>query len=820
MLKKLIIAIITSLITLPTLIQQQEVLGRGSMNEICEFLTSEIDIPKRAINSTELNRLAKAVYIMQANTIEGKKLTEEEVIYLFSGRGVVLLSRHNQHNSGIKAANTCILRPPLISKLNVLKKGKIGILPHGALTMAFFYHLGGCSTGDYIIAKGNSLSFNELASQGHINLEVDGERKIVDTKNILFKNLVTCYQTTGLPEVLIVAPLTDQLEIFVEDLIGLLEEFDKEGYFHSKSMLEQVMPIFVVASNGIFDKRLRELIMSRIDTTDKLKDMPEDIKRAVIGRIIRGIAIQGGERTQQVYRPGVKGSIHIAGGMMDARKRVKQIFEIERGFPTLVHNNPEEEELKKAILSVAGNAVTLAYILNKDGDFQDIRMGNLLQEPLKEYTEEICRAVYNVSVKMGHFKSVSFKVIWKDCLASIAAQYFNHRNSSVQQFIERLKKRTLKQELLPTEASLFDFLITRAEKEGLAIEKEALIDLKNKILANFKAAIINRQSIIEEIEKTEEPNIRNEIHQLIENCMDNNVIVTELVKSEGERLDILVETMIRLSVDTDIEPCGINHSFPNAIATACVEKPELMDIFAKKIKFLLETRNELLLQVAITEIVTKIIEVSFKKKDVKNIAQEFTTPELVKLLKTSFQRYRKHYDRIGYYPDETSFTGEDIVISANTILKAIDKNWYFIERDDRCIGIVEMYHNRCEANLNLFIRVFEQEHTHLGIGTEVMQWAAKYIGAGNTVTFLYPLDKTYLQFLWKCKEKRIFDDVAIEVMISQKDDFMKIRSSDYAWQKISSLEEAFAMLETGDNLFVRGTVRFQKPVLTYINSTI
>src|SRR5205807_381409 len=156
------------------------------------------------------------------------------------------------------------------------------------------------------------------------SLRARGELTVADTRGAhclstadLFKpDLLGTYRGGELPEIVLACPNPDQLLGTISEMVSLLEETYKEGE------LERLpIPILVLASNGIYYQRLRQIYLEKLEESTLLGRLPDlwpDLMPRIVGRLLRGVSIQTGVRegsgTETIYRPGPAGITRIAGG--------------------------------------------------------------------------------------------------------------------------------------------------------------------------------------------------------------------------------------------------------------------------------------------------------------------------------------------------------------------------------------------------------------------------------------------------------------------------------------------------------------------------
>ena len=127
-----------------------------------------------------------------------------------------------------------------------LRKNRLGIMPIGALSIAFSSYLQGVDT---FIESGKT----HYGIGKKLKIDSDGEiREIIFTEENYTNNITTLALHGKMPEVILFSPPNHRLmegvdEVF--DMIGKILEF---GYINSIRDVNKYIPRFVMLSNGIF----------------------------------------------------------------------------------------------------------------------------------------------------------------------------------------------------------------------------------------------------------------------------------------------------------------------------------------------------------------------------------------------------------------------------------------------------------------------------------------------------------------------------------------------------------------------------------------
>ncbi len=380
------------------------------------------------------------------------------------------------------------------SPVHFFNRGKIGIYGFGALVVTFYKLL----QGDYIIGKRNSLTtsaFQEkpvLRSKRYDKDHVEEE----DITDNFFKDLAESYKSGSLPEVVIVAPNPDRLTGFTQDFVNYIKFLAKEHILD----IEKTVPVFVIASNGIFDGEFRKQLGRALDSSTILDGLSLKVKRKLMGRIIRMTAYQAGKRegtgSKAIYEVMPKGNVTIAGGEASVRKRLKDIL-LERGYPDIedAGNSAERIEFIKAIYNLMANAALLAFIVDENGSPRHLITGNILPDSkscikdVSDFAHSLGGATFNIGKRRGLFpEEERFDYILEKHIYPVLKKYEYVPHSSLQLFHQKLRDRVLEERLLPLEENLVSTLVHIAEKEKMREEEEVLLQLQTMILDCFRRA--------------------------------------------------------------------------------------------------------------------------------------------------------------------------------------------------------------------------------------------------------------------------------------------------------------------------------------------
>ncbi|MDJ0795910.1 MAG: hypothetical protein QNJ51_03595 [Calothrix sp. MO_167.B12] len=378
-----------------------------------------------------------------------------------------------------------------------LIKGSIGILPPGALGVSLFYHL----TGElqqidgqvYFLERRGSTSATALKQSGKINIATPRGIQSLETENLLQPDLLTCCQSGFLPEVILVCTNPDQLLGVITTMVELLVMLYERG---SISALQESFPVFVLAANGIYFQRFRQIFVEKIEEAilfARLPDLWPAIMPQIVCRLLRGVTIQTGLRQgsgkNTVYKPGPSGRTQITGTDAITRAYCTQIL-ASRGawFEEAVHGSPTRVEFDKALVNLVTNFLGQLLAIDSQGNFRALTVGEILDPAHQPRMRELVHQVFRVGqmVKVYDLQE-DVEVIFQEVLQT-CRPHSEHITSSLQWVQMKLSLGTLEPEITPTEAWLLEPLIRYAKAAGLEDTANYFQQLKDELVRKLALA--------------------------------------------------------------------------------------------------------------------------------------------------------------------------------------------------------------------------------------------------------------------------------------------------------------------------------------------
>jgi long-subunit acyl-CoA synthetase (AMP-forming) len=380
----------------------------------------------------------------------------------------------------------------------MLREGELGVHPPGALGVAFLIH----ANAECFIGRGGDGITEPLKAAGVLNLEDHGRLRSIPLRNRIFANLLEADAHNGMPELLLVCCNPDQLGLFTGELTRYLENLAERGRLRSSADIYRQVPILLILPNGIlseltirtYDEQLRESLLM-----ERLPQLTEHMREALVARVVRGISLQAGGRrgsgADTIYILERKGSLVFAGGGDAERERIEALLKAHDYPFTHARGVPGTRiEFDKATISIVLNVGGLIHTVMPDGELIDLRMGDLCKDPTKaDFVRRITRAVFDVGQAVGAYPpDALYEDIWATHRATILA-HAGHITSSLKTFRDALAKGLRSVQLFSTEEWILTPLSRYAANVGLKEEAALFDSLKRQVQEAMAKAIHHRE---------------------------------------------------------------------------------------------------------------------------------------------------------------------------------------------------------------------------------------------------------------------------------------------------------------------------------------
>lgn len=379
-----------------------------------------------------------------------------------------------------------------------LVKGDIGILPSGALGVSFFYHLNyqlqDLDHKVYFLERQNSSSGEALRKAGKIIIQDSHKKQSLSTNFWLKSEIITCYKSGFLPEIILVCTNPDQLLEIITNIVELLILiYQREGLENTCDSL----PLFVFCSNGIYFQRFRQIFIEKLEEGTLLGNLPDlwpTIMPQIVGHLLRGVTIQTGIRegheTNTIYRPGPRGKTVITGGNTETRNRCYQILAGRKAwFENGGLITATRLEFDKALANLACNLLGQLYSIDSQGKFTKLTVGEVLTPEHFSQIRELVTQVVRVGRRVNVYqKNESCEEIFQQLLET-CKPHQSHVPSSLQWVDMKLRLNQLEAKVTPTESWLLEPLIRYAKATELEESAQYFQSLKGTLVKQLNLAI-------------------------------------------------------------------------------------------------------------------------------------------------------------------------------------------------------------------------------------------------------------------------------------------------------------------------------------------
>ena len=382
--------------------------------------------------------------------------------------------------------------------MSSLVENSIGILPAGALGVSFFYHLThqlqNLDRQIYFLARQNSGSAIALRKKGKI-LIADGQSIHPLATNIWLKpDVLTCYQSGFLPEVLLICTNPDQLLEIISSIIDLLVLISERGQLEN---ITRSMPLFVLCSNGIYFQRFRQIFIEKLEEATLFGHLPDlwpNLMPSIVCRLLRGVTIQTGVREghgiDTIYRPGPSGKTVITGGDSQTRERCHQIL-VGRGawFENGLSTSATRLEFDKALANLACNLLGQIHGIDDQGNFKTLTVGDIVNTNHQSEIRELVNQVFQVGQKLKVYGLDEDVAEIFNQLLETCRPHHAHIPSSLQWVDIKLRLNQLEPKITPTESWLIEPLMRYAKASGLEESSQYFQSLKEQLIRKLTLAI-------------------------------------------------------------------------------------------------------------------------------------------------------------------------------------------------------------------------------------------------------------------------------------------------------------------------------------------
>ena len=375
--------------------------------------------------------------------------------------------------------------------------GRVGLLPFGALSAAFFMHLGGREGGRVrFLGRRDSASTDAILSHGSLSITTGGETRTLPAGEICHRDLLSAYEAGFLPEVVVVSANSDQLLDVLREAVGLLERLCADAGLDAAA---DRWPRLVLSSNGIYHERVRRFLVELLEESmlfGRLPDLWDGAMGRLVGKLLRGVTFQTGLRegsgVDAVYRPGPPRKTTVAGGSAADRSRAVEVLAGLGGWFVETDAKPVRTEFDKALVNLWANLLGQLRGVDADGRFTPLRVGEILTDVDDAELRDLSGHLFAVGRAVRAYAAdEDFDALHRDAFA-MASAAAAHVPSSVQQVASELAAGRLRAKLTPTEEWLIEPLTRYARTAGLGESVDYFESLRSRVVERLKAAIARR----------------------------------------------------------------------------------------------------------------------------------------------------------------------------------------------------------------------------------------------------------------------------------------------------------------------------------------
>ncbi|MCC5839045.1 MAG: hypothetical protein JJT96_02890 [Opitutales bacterium] len=378
-----------------------------------------------------------------------------------------------------------------------IEKDEIGILPPGALGVAYFQHLSQ-RVADRppkalsLWVREGSASGDAFRQDPHLHIRGEnGVRHTLDIRGRIFSGIAACAGKRPLPAVFLVATLPDQIIGVLKDAIAWLESIWSADQWLPPA--PPPFPALVLTANGIYFQRIRQVFLELLEESTLLGRLPDlwpEAMPKLVGHLVRGVTIQTGLREEGpgscVYRPGPPGLTRLAGGSAAIRQALaKELTAGDLRFVDLGDISPTRVEFDKAIINLSGNLLGILAATEQGGAPRPLTIAEILAHPVSSEIPRLVGTVLRIGQSVRAYPRDYTLDAAMANLHDIHRHAAQHCPSSVQRLVSDFQCGRLRRVIPPTEQWLLDPLLKYARAADLAPERIYLENLARTLLKRF-----------------------------------------------------------------------------------------------------------------------------------------------------------------------------------------------------------------------------------------------------------------------------------------------------------------------------------------------
>lgn len=326
----------------------------------------------------------------------------------------------------------------LVRNYRGISEGNVGVLPIGSLNLGFAWHF----TADVYI---ESLVNGRFQKEQPLNLQVqsgsfpDGQSEniVLNTENH-YSNIFEAVQSGALPELILVAPMSNHANSIISQILLLLTALVKAGKLDTIDGIDKNFPKFIIATNGLF---IFDSLQKKIDLLLENSGLSAKNVKKIKDHFFRALTTQRVDREskdeKEIYKVAPMGSLRLIGADADLLRKVTTLLERKRRVkaelagdqlkPSWIkdvfsiyslHANSLDENvvLKYEFLQGLENFVTAVLptvaIQVQNGKLVPLRVGDILsedkggKEKLHQQVIQVLTPLINMGINYGIYQSI------------------------------------------------------------------------------------------------------------------------------------------------------------------------------------------------------------------------------------------------------------------------------------------------------------------------------------------------------------------------------------------------------------------------------
>jgi hypothetical protein len=351
----------------------------------------------------------------------------------------------------------------------------LGILPVGALGVAFYFHLsaGQPEVQEHIVflSRRAGAGNGRWRDESSLAIETPGGLRNIPLVGKIAGSLPDAASSRRMPKIVLVCTNPDQLFDVISDYVAAVELEHRAGRLRDGAAR---LPLLVLCANGIYFQRIRSSFIELLEESTLLGRLPDlwpDVMPVVVGKLMRGVTIQtslrSGSGSAAVYRPGPPGRTLLTGGDRAARaSAARNLTDCGGWFEDAGDSLPTRIEFDKALVNLAINAFGQLEAIDKQGNFRLLTVGEIGRPERHGRILELVEAVMHVGRGVGIYGAdESPKAVFDETINWMAPAA-HHVPSSLQWLQQSISDGTLGPGLTPTEKWLLEPLQHYARSLG------------------------------------------------------------------------------------------------------------------------------------------------------------------------------------------------------------------------------------------------------------------------------------------------------------------------------------------------------------------